>query len=35
MAFEEVPIDFVLDFRGNIRLAIEVKNSVIELRLCD
>jgi hypothetical protein len=32
LAFEEVPIDFILDFRDNIRVAIEAKNAVIELR---
>jgi hypothetical protein len=32
LALEKVPIDFILDFRDNIRLTIEAKNAVIELR---
>jgi hypothetical protein len=35
LAFEEVPIDFVQDLRGDIRLTIEAKNTVIELQICD
>jgi hypothetical protein len=34
LAFEEVPIDFILDFRDNIRLAIEAKKAFVELRSC-